>query len=66
MKHKVDWGPGYRGFVCEECGHAWRERSRHCESPSSDTCPNCRADAWPASYERHYEWETDQSGNLKG
>ena len=64
MKHKVDWGPGFRIFKCE-CGHNWKEASRHCESPSVDRCSECSDDIPPYSYEKHYEWETDSYGNLK-
>lgn len=64
MKHKADWGPGWRMFQCEDCGHEFRERSRHCESPSLDVCPACRAECWPTGFERHYEWPTDLAGNL--
>jgi hypothetical protein len=64
MKHKVDWGPGYRIFVCEECGTQWREKSRHCQSPSLSPCPVCRADCFDPRAEPHYEWPTDESANL--
>ena len=66
-KHKVDWGPGYRFFYCEECGTEWKDVSRDCTSPSGDTCINqeCQEFCHPIGYEPHYDWETDQFGNLK-
>lgn len=63
MEHKKDWGPGYRFFTCE-CGHKFKEASRHCESPSLDVCPQCREEVFPEGFERHYEWPTDNNGNL--
>lgn len=64
MKHKVDWGPGFRLFRCD-CGHEWKDKSRHCESPSTEGCHKCDNDAIvPYWFERHYEWATDKSGNL--
>jgi len=63
-KHKVTWGPGYRFFECEDCGHQWKERSRDCTSPSLSDCPECHEICYPNGNEKHYEWETDGSGNL--
>lgn len=65
MKHKIDWGPGIRFFHCEECNLDFQYPTRHCESPSKDFCPRCCEDCEPLSFERHYEWETDKSGNLR-
>lgn len=69
--HKVDWGPGYRFFECEDCGHQWKEESRHCQSPSSEPCRMFMEDqcenyngVYPHGHEKHYEWPTDESGNL--
>lgn len=62
--HKKDWCPGYRFFRCD-CGYQWDDRSRDCQSPSGDSCPKCHEFCSPDGYETHYEWETDQSGNLK-
>jgi hypothetical protein len=64
VKHKVDWGPGYRWFHCESCEHMWDEKSRDCQSPSISTCPKCNEITSPYGWEKHYEWPTDQSGNL--
>ncbi len=67
-KHKVNWGPGYTFYICDEgcaCGHEWKEKSRHCESPSSSICPECNETVYPDRNEKHYEWETDESGNIK-
>lgn len=64
LQHKVDWGPGFQYFHCSTCGNRWREKSRYCESPSEGVCPNCNDRCPPRSYERHYEWPTDRSGNL--
>ena len=73
MKEKIDWGPGYRLFKCEICGHKWKEKSRDCTSPSSSICPNFNDNiekhdfnghVVPYDYEKHYEWETDGFGNL--
>jgi hypothetical protein len=61
--HKQDWGPGYTKYVCE-CGRQWREKSRHCESPSGSDCPACGEFVYPSGFERHYEWPTDAAGNL--
>lgn len=63
LVHKRDWGPGYRIFACT-CGHKWKDKSRHCESPSGDDCPQCNEWNYPSAYERHYEWPTDLAGNL--
>jgi hypothetical protein len=70
MKHKKDWGPGYRYFKCEECGHEWREPSRDCTSMSGEPCSNeectdifCSL-IMPHKIEPHYEWPTDPFGNL--
>ena len=63
-QHKVDWGPGYRIFSCTDCGHTWKEKSRHCESESGDCCPECGDWQHPHDAEPHYEWPTDGSGNL--
>lgn len=63
-KHKQDWGPGYRLFKCS-CGHEWKDKSRHCESPSGDDCPKCMEEfVHPHGHEKHYEWPTDGAGNL--
>ena len=65
MKHKIDWGPGYRLFVCNGCRHQWKEKSRDCQSPSGEQCPNCEDEfVHPHSHEPHYEWPTDGSGNV--
>jgi hypothetical protein len=64
MQHKVDWGPGYRLFLCSECCRFWIDKSRHCESQSGDGCSICGEWCIPYGYERHYEWPTDASGNL--
>lgn len=70
MKYKVDWGPGYRNFKCDACGHKWQEISRDCTSFSSEPCPNDKCEdsygglVSPSGYEPHYEWPTDSSGNL--
>lgn len=64
MQHKKDWGPGFRFFTCEECGHNWKEATRHCESLSLDICPLCSEEAFPNKFEKHYEWKTDVAGNL--
>lgn len=65
MKHKVDWGPGYRFFICEECGFDWKEQSRDCTSLSGSSCPECNEFTHPYGNEKHYEWDTDDGGNLK-
>lgn len=65
MKHKVDWGPGWRFSHCEECDHRWQEFSRHCQSPSTSFCSLCYENWQPIAFEEHYEWETDISGNLR-
>ena len=62
-KHKVDWGPGFRLFICD-CEHIWDEKSRHCQSLSVSSCPECDEIVSPIGYDEHYEWETDPSGNL--
>lgn len=66
MKYKVNWGPGFRLFKCENCEHTWKEASRHCESMSvGDMCPECDSDDdHLIGFERHYEWETDEFCNL--
>lgn len=66
MTHKVEWGPGYRFFECEECGFAWKTKSRDCESPSGESCERCDNEVSPSDHEKHYEWPTDGSGNLTG
>jgi hypothetical protein len=63
-QHKVDWGPGYRMFKCDNCNREWKEPSRDCTSPSGECCPECNEFTSPHEYEEHYEWETDRSGNL--
>jgi hypothetical protein len=70
--HKKDWGPGYRFFKCDECGHEWTSKSRDWTSPSLELCPISEQDYDKCSHgigcyeggEPHYEWPTDQSGNL--
>lgn len=62
--HKKDWGPGYRWFHCESCGHMFDEKSRDCQSLSASSCPECSEMVDSYGYETHYEWETDKSGNL--
>jgi len=64
MKHKTDWGPGYRFFKCEECLNEWQDKSRDCASPSGESCPECNEFVSPYGNEKHYEWPTDKSGNL--
>lgn len=72
MKHLKDWGPGYRFFKCDECGHEWREKCRDWTSPSISTCPKFDDDlenhimgvGYYEGGEPHYEWPTDGSGNL--
>ena len=63
-KHKVDWGPGWTYFECDECGQVWRESSRDCASPSSSVCECCDALTQPSRFEPHYEWKTDVWGNI--
>ena len=65
-QHKVDWGPGYRFFRCEECGRTWKSKSRDCTSPSVESCPSgeCMYGVVPCWFEKHYDWPTDGSGNL--
>lgn len=64
MKYKVDWGPGFRFFECEECGIKWRDVSRDWTSPSIDPCPHCLEPGIYMGGEPHYEWPTDKFGNL--
>lgn len=64
MKHLKDWGPGYRLFICEDCLHEWKEKSRDCTSPSISVCPECNEVVSPYCREPHYEWPTDGHGNL--
>jgi hypothetical protein len=64
---KRTFGPGYRFFRCEddeECGHEWKDKSRDCQSFSGDDCPACGGWTSPFAHEFHYEWATDQFGNL--
>lgn len=55
---------GYRFFSCEECGLNWNERTRDCESPSDEACPDCNELNHPNDSEQHPEWVVDKSGNL--
>jgi hypothetical protein len=71
MKHKKDWGPGFRLFRCVACGHTWKEVCRDCTSLSSSMCPNIEThdthdihSATPYGHEKHYDWPTDSYGNL--
>ena len=70
MKHKKDWGPGYRFFKCDECGHEWTSKSRDWTSPSSESCPkmvdtdHSYGEGYYEGGEPHYEWPTDMHGNL--
>jgi len=65
MQHKKDWGPGYRFFKCENCNVEFKEKSRHCQSPSLSICETCHDEVSPIAHEEHYEWGTDKSQNLK-
>lgn len=64
-----DFGPGFRFFVCEECGHKWKDASRDWTSPSSDPCPkideveHLYGEGLYTGGEPHYEWPTS-GGNL--
>jgi len=64
LRHKKDWGPGFRIFKCSECQHKWREVCRDCVSTADLPCPECKENCYPIGYEKHYEWETDELGNL--
>jgi hypothetical protein len=55
--------PGWRFFVCPECGRAFQEPTRDCHSPSVETCPECQMDVRPSGLDPHPEWPTDR-GNL--
>lgn len=63
LRHKKDWGPGYKIFKCDKCGRRWKIAERDCTSGSGAAC-ECSAFAYPVGYEKHYEWETDAQGNI--
>lgn len=56
--------PGWRYFMCEECGSHWREKCRDHETPSGSSCIECSEFVAPYRAEPHPEWPVDRSGNL--
>lgn len=56
--------PGYRFFVCDECGHKEKIPTRDCHSPSGEDCRECGCWMGVDKLEEHPEWPTDGSGNL--
>lgn len=62
MKRKVV--PGWRYFICDQCGESWREECRDCQTPSISECSMCDATTGPDRFELRPDWETDEFGNL--
>jgi CspA family cold shock protein len=64
FSHKKTWGPGYRIFKCQFCSARWIEVSNNCTDDSPSVCKKCDELQYPVGYEKRFEWETDEMGNL--